>query len=177
MKTNRITRRARLGSAVAALALGLAGIAVPMAAQAQPKAYTSGSYRPTTQVQLSTGEGQMINLPRSVANVWTSNPKVADVFVNTPRQINLFGKDAGEATIIATAADGSVVYGANVRVGGNLINPTAGVNVGTSGFNPYQFTFNAAGGPQEVRVAFDNDANGPNGDRNLIVRTVAVSCP
>jgi len=64
-----------------------------------------------------------------------------------------------------------------VRVGGTLINPTAGVNVGTSGFSPYQFTFNSAGGPQEIRVAFDNDANGPTGDRNLIVRTVAVSCP
>ena len=62
----------------------------------------------------------MINLPRSVANVWTSNPKVADVYVNSPRQINLFGKDFGEATVIATAADGSVVYGAKVRVSQNL---------------------------------------------------------
>ncbi len=49
----------------------------------------------------------MINLPRGVASVWTSNPKVADVYVNSPRQMNLFGKDTGEATVIATAADGS----------------------------------------------------------------------
>ena len=62
----------------------------------------------------------MLNLPRSVASVWTSNPKVADVYVNAPRQINLFGKNAGEATVIATAADGSVVYGANVRVNQNI---------------------------------------------------------
>jgi pilus assembly protein CpaC len=62
----------------------------------------------------------MINLPRSVASVWTSNPKVADVYVQGPRQINLFGKDFGDATIIATAADGSVVYGAQVRVSQNL---------------------------------------------------------
>ncbi|HEX5237483.1 MAG TPA: type II and III secretion system protein family protein [Sphingomicrobium sp.] len=112
--------RARLGSAVAAIAAGLATVAVPAPAQAQPKAYTSGSYRPSTQVLLSVGEGQMINLPRNVANVWTSNPKVADVYVNSPRQMNLFGKDAGQATVIATAADGSVVYGANVRVNQNI---------------------------------------------------------
>jgi pilus assembly protein CpaC len=120
MKTRNTIRRARLGSAVAAIAAGLATVAVPAPAQAQPKAYTSGSYRPSTQVLLSVGEGQMINLPRSVASVWTSNPKVADVYVNSPRQLNLFGKDAGQATIIATAADGSVVYGANVRVNQNI---------------------------------------------------------
>ena len=69
---------------------------------------------------LSVGEGQMINLPRNVTSVWTSNPKVADVYVNSPRQINLFGKAFGEATVIATAADGSVVYGADVRVSQNI---------------------------------------------------------
>src|SRR3954454_3074917 len=120
MKIQAITRRARLGTALTALAVGLAVAAAPTAAQAQPRAYASGTYRPTTQVQLSVGEGQMLNLPRSVASVWTSNPKVADVYVNNPRQLNLFGKDAGEATIIATAADGSVVYGANVRVNQNI---------------------------------------------------------
>lgn len=119
--TNRnIIRRASLGTALVALAAGLAGIAAPTPAAAQPKAYTSGSYRPTNQVLLSIGEGQMVNLPRSVASVWTSNPGVADVFVNSPRQVNLFGKTAGQATIIATAADGSVVYGANVRVNQNI---------------------------------------------------------
>ncbi|MGE5063695.1 MAG: type II and III secretion system protein family protein [Myxococcales bacterium] len=119
MKIRNTTRRAWLGTAAAAIAVGLA-VTAPAPAAAQPKAYTSGAYRPTTQVLLSVGEGQMLNLPRSVASVWTSNPKVADVYVNSPRQINLFGKDAGEATIIATAADGSVVYGANVRVNQNI---------------------------------------------------------
>ncbi len=119
MKTRNITSRARLGTAIAAVALGTA-IAVAPAAAAQPRAYGSGSYRPSNQVSLSVGEGQLINLPRNVASVWTSNPKAADVYVNGPRQINLFGKDFGDATVIATAADGSVVYGAQVRVSQNL---------------------------------------------------------
>jgi pilus assembly protein CpaC len=34
-------------------------------------------------VLLSIGEGQMVNLPRNVASVWTSNPEVADVYVQS----------------------------------------------------------------------------------------------
>ena len=120
MNIQAISRRARLGTAFAALAVGLAAIAAPAPAAAQPKAFASGSYRPSNQVLLSVGEGQMLNLTRSVSSVWTSNPDVADVYVNGPRQMNLFGKKAGEATIIATAADGSVVYGANVHVNQNI---------------------------------------------------------
>src|ERR1051325_4315408 len=93
MKTRNNSSRARLGTALAALAIGLCAVAAPTSAgAAQPKAYASGTYRPTAQVALSVGEGQMINLPRSVSSVWTSNPKVADVYVNNAHQINLFGK-------------------------------------------------------------------------------------
>src|SRR5690349_10827441 len=101
----------RSATALAAVAVVLT--AAPASALAQPAA--AATYRPTRQVQLSVGEGQMINLPRNVADVWTSNPGVADVYVASPRQVSLFGKANGEATIIATAADGSVVYGAAVR--------------------------------------------------------------
>ncbi len=120
MNIQAITRRARLGTALAVLAAGITTVAMPASAGAQPKAYTSGTYRPSSQVLLSVGEGQMVNLPRSVSSVWTSNPEVADVYVNGPRQMNMFGKKAGEATVIATAADGSVVYGANVHVNQNI---------------------------------------------------------
>jgi pilus assembly protein CpaC len=116
MTSRNITRRARLGTAFVALAIGLGTVAAPATAFAQ----SSRSYRPSQEVQLSVGEGQLIRLPRNVADVWTSNPTVADVHVTNARQINLFGKEFGEATVIATAADGSVVYGANVRVSQNL---------------------------------------------------------
>jgi pilus assembly protein CpaC len=91
---------------------------------------------------LSVGEGQMINLPRTVTSVWTSNPEVADVYVANPRQISIFGKAFGEATIIATGADGSVVYGSAVVVSQNIssINdalhramPDSNINVSTLG--------------------------------------------
>ena len=118
MTTRHILSRARLGTALAVLA-----VAAPAAlAPATPAFAQSGSssYRPSKQLLLSLGEGQMITLPRNVASVWTSNPKVADVYVNSARQINIFGKAEGEATVIATAANGSVVYGASVYVSQNL---------------------------------------------------------
>src|SRR4028119_2234480 len=116
MTSRNITRRARLGTAFAALALGLLPVAgsSPAFAQSQP------SYRPSGQVMLSVGEGQMVKMSRSIADVWVSNPGVADVHVTNARQLNLFGKESGEATVIATAADGSVVYATNVRVGQNI---------------------------------------------------------
>ena len=116
MTSRKITRRARLGTALAALAIGLGTVGGSVPASAQ----SARTYRPTSQVLLSVGEGQMVNLSRSVADVWTSNPTVADVHVTNSRQLNLFGKDGGEATVIATASDGSVVYATNVRVSQNI---------------------------------------------------------
>jgi len=80
----------------------------------------AGTQRPTGEILLSTGEGQLITLPANVANVWTSNPGVADVYVNNPRQIHLFGRDFGEATVFATSASGAVVFSTTVRVAQNL---------------------------------------------------------
>ena len=80
----------------------------------------AGSQRPTHEVLLSIGEGELITLPADVTDVWTSTPDVADVYVNNPRQIHLFGKAFGEATLFATTAHGTVVYSANIRVSQNI---------------------------------------------------------
>ncbi|WP_118856979.1 type II and III secretion system protein family protein [Sphingomonas mesophila] len=110
-----IVRRARLGSALAAMALCLGTAVAPSAAIAQP-----GTFKPQSELTLSVGEGQMINTGRPVADVWVSNPLVADVDVTNPRQIKLFGKERGVATLIATGKDGGVVYATNVRVSQNI---------------------------------------------------------
>lgn len=79
-----------------------------------------GTQRPTTEVLLSTGQGEVITLPADAADVWVANPNVADVDVSNPRQIRLFGKDYGETTVFVTAANGRVIYSTNVRVAQNL---------------------------------------------------------
>lgn len=120
-------RRALAATVATALVAGLAG--APLAAAGSKPAgriaarvaqLPTGAQRPTTEVLLSVGQGELINLPTAVRDVWTSNPNVADVYVSNPRQIHLFGKDFGEATVFATTATGGVVYATNVRVFQNI---------------------------------------------------------
>lgn len=96
----------------------------PAVSAAKPRARVAplpvGVQRPTTEVLLSVGQGQLVTLPSGVADVWTSNAEVADVYVSNPRQIHLFGRTSGAATIFATAASGQVVYATNVRVADNV---------------------------------------------------------
>jgi pilus assembly protein CpaC len=132
MRLNSFIHRAVSATAIAAVAAGsvAAAAAAPRgrAAAARPSARTTvrvaqtpqGSQRPTTEVLLSTGQGELINLPSAAADVWVSNPGVADVYVSNPRQIHLFGKEFGEATVFATNAAGTVIYATNVRVSQNL---------------------------------------------------------
>jgi len=101
-----------------------------------------GTQRPTGEVLLSIGQGQLVTLPSGIASVWTSNPEVADVYVNNPRQVNIFAKAAGEATIFATSASGAVLYATNVRAVPNVTSmdrmlklamPDADIRVTTAG--------------------------------------------
>lgn len=80
----------------------------------------AGTQRPKSEVLLSVGQGQLVTLPSNVSDVWTSNPGAADVYVNSARQIYVFGKEFGEATIFATSASGQVVYSTNVFVSQNI---------------------------------------------------------
>lgn len=101
-----------------------------------------GTQRPTREVLLSIGQGELITLPANVTDVWVSNSAVADVYVSNPRQIHLFGKEFGEATVFATGAGGAVVYSTNVRVSQNITSidrmlklamPDADIKVTTTG--------------------------------------------
>lgn len=78
-----------------------------------------GDQRPTRDIVLSVGRGELYNMPASVSDVWTSNETVADVYVSSARQIHIFGKAPGEATIYAKNKAGVVVFSANIRVGAN----------------------------------------------------------
>lgn len=60
-----------------------------------------------------------------------------------------------------------------VSVGGT---PIGNVFVPQTTFTPFTFNYNAPGGAQEVRVAFDNDFYQPPADRNLYVDQVVVDC-
>ena len=109
------TRRARLGTAFVALAIGLGTVAAPTHAVAQ-----SGAARPSESLNLSAGTGALVRLSAPMSDVFVANEAVADVQVRSNRQLYVFGKGSGETTVYATGANGKVVYAANVRVGNNL---------------------------------------------------------
>ena len=117
MKTQAITRRARLGTAMAALAiaLGTAGAAAPAAAQPT-------SAKPAETLNLSKGTGTLIRLSEPMSDLFVANDAIADVQVRSPTQLYVFGKDSGETTIFATSKGGRVVYATNVLVAQKLAN-------------------------------------------------------
>jgi pilus assembly protein CpaC len=110
----------RAAMSAALIAGGLSSAAHAQRIAARVAQLPAGTQRPSTEVLLSVGQGQLVTLPTGVTNVWTSNDKVADVYVSNPRQIHLFGKGDGEATVFATTAGGQVVYATNVRVNQNI---------------------------------------------------------
>jgi len=115
MNSLKIIRRARLGTALAAVALslGAAGMATPAAA-------ASHSARPAETLNLSQGTGTLVRLSDPMTDVFVANDSIADVQVRSASQLYIFGKTRGETTIYATSKSGRVVYAANVRVGKNI---------------------------------------------------------
>jgi pilus assembly protein CpaC len=84
------------------------------------RAIPAGVQRPSGEINLSTGRGQLVTLPAPIADVFVSNTAVADVQVNSPTQLYVFAKTEGEASVYATTRTGQVVYSTNVRVGANV---------------------------------------------------------
>ena len=115
MTSRNIIRRARLGTALAALALGLGTVAGSVPAAAQQTAA-----RPSETLNLSQGTGAMVRLSAPMSDVFVANEAIADVQVRSSTQLYVFGKGSGETTVYATGSNGRVVYAANVRVGNNI---------------------------------------------------------
>ena len=114
MTSRNTTRKARLGTALAALAIGLGTIAGSTSALAQHAA------RPSETLTLSQGTGAMVRLSSPMSDVFVANEGIADVQVRSSTQLYVFGKGRGETTVYATGPNGRVVYAANVRVGNNI---------------------------------------------------------
>ena len=128
----------------------LASIAlVPLTAAPTTTATAQSVVRPSQEIVLSIGSGELINVPGSMADVFISNDQVADVQVKSQRQLYLFGKAGGETTVYASNSAGDIIWAANVRVGSNigsidqmlaLAMPEAKVNVATMGTNTVLLT-------------------------------------
>lgn len=150
-----MTRMFKTRLMVAALA------AVPMAAMPATTATAQVVARPSQEIVLSIGKGELVTLPGTMADVFVANEEVADVQVKSQRQLYVFGKAGGETTVYASNERGDVIFSANIRVGSNIGSvdqmlamamPDAKVNVSTMGTNTVLLT-GTVGAPDDAAEA------------------------
>ena len=117
--------------------------------------------RPTQDIVLSIGKGELINVPGSMSDVFIANDAIADIQIKSQRQLYLFGKSGGETTVYASNSAGDVIWAANIRVGSNigsidqmlaLAMPQAKVSVATMGSNTVLLTGTVAN-PEDASEA------------------------
>ena len=151
VRAHRRLRPMLLGAAL----LGTPLATIPTMADAQ------SVVRPTQDIVLSIGKGELINVPGSMSDVFIANDAIADIQIKSQRQLYLFGKSGGETTVYASNAAGDVIWAANIRVGSNigsidqmlaLAMPQAKVSVATMGSNTVLLTGTVAN-PEDASEA------------------------
>ncbi|MEL7189077.1 MAG: type II and III secretion system protein family protein [Pseudomonadota bacterium] len=140
----------------------MASLAVaPLAAMPTSTATAQQVVRPSQDIVLSIGKGELVTVPGSMADVFVANDAVADVQIKSQRQLYVFGRAGGETTIYASNARGDVIFSANIRVGSNigsidqmlaLAMPEAKVSVSTMGSNTVLLTGTVAA-PEDASEA------------------------
>ncbi|MEZ5680299.1 MAG: type II and III secretion system protein family protein [Erythrobacter sp.] len=140
----------------------LAGLAIaPLAAIPANVATAQSVSRPSSEIVLSIGKGELVTVPGTMADVFVADESVADVQVKSQRQLYVFGKGGGETTVYASNSAGDVIWSANIRVGSNigsidqmlaLAMPEAKVNVATMGTNTVLLTGTVAA-PEDAAEA------------------------
>jgi pilus assembly protein CpaC len=138
-----------------------AAAAVPLTAMPTSTAIAQEVIRPSQEIVLSIGRGELLNVPGSMADVFIANDAIADVQVKSQRQLYVFGKAGGETTIYASNERGDIIYSANIRVGSNISSvdqmlamamPDAKVSISTMGSNTVLLT-GTVGAPEDAAEA------------------------
>lgn len=135
--------------------------AAPLAAVPTATATAQQVVKPTQEIVLSIGRGELVTVPGTMADVFVANENIADVQVKSQRQLYVFGRAGGETTIYASNERGDVIFSANVRVGSNigsvdqmlaLAMPDAKISVATMGTNTVLLTGTVAA-PEDAAEA------------------------
>lgn len=113
--------------------MGTACALAPLAAAMATPVAAQSVVRPSQDISLSIGNGQLVSVPGSMTDVFVANDGVADVQVKSPRQFYVFGKAGGTTTVYASNAAGAVVWSGTIRVGSNLDSVDSMLNVAMPG--------------------------------------------
>jgi pilus assembly protein CpaC len=136
-------------------------MAAPLAAVPTATATAQQVVKPTQEIVLSIGRGELVTVPGAMTDVFVANETVADVQIKSQRQLYVFGRAGGETTIYASNERGDVIFSANIRVGSNigsvdqmlaLAMPDAKISVATMGTNTVLLTGTVAN-PEDAAEA------------------------
>ncbi|MEQ5787333.1 type II and III secretion system protein family protein [Erythrobacter sp. NFXS35] len=136
-------------------------VTAPLAGLPVATATAQQVVKPTQEIVLSIGRGELVTVPGTMADVFVANEDVADVQVKSQRQLYVFGRAGGETTIYASNERGDVIFSANIRVGSNigsvdqmlaLAMPDAKISVSTMGTNTVLLT-GTVGAPEDAAEA------------------------
>lgn len=143
----------------AACAVAPLGLVSPGSAPGQASAQSVT--RPTGDLALSVGRGQLVTMPGAISDIFVADDRVADVQVKSGRQLYIFGKSGGVTTVYASNAAGAIVWSSTVRVGSNIDTvdqmlriamPDAKIAVSTMGTNTVLLT-GTVGAPEDAAEA------------------------
>jgi pilus assembly protein CpaC len=135
--------------------------AAPLTLAPTGSAQAQSVTRPANDMALSIGQGQLVTVSGSMADIFVANDAVADVQIKSARQLYVFGKGGGETTVYASNSAGAVIWSANIRVGSNigsvdqmlrLAMPEAKISVSTMGTNTFLLTGTVAA-PEDAAEA------------------------
>ncbi|WP_084384741.1 type II and III secretion system protein family protein [Novosphingobium naphthalenivorans] len=121
----------------------------PLAATVSAPVTAQSVVRPAQSIDLSIGNGQLVNVPGAMTDVFVANDQIADVQVKSRSQFYVFGKAGGTTTVYASDGSGKVVWSGTIRVGSNidsvdsmlrLAMPEAKIGVSTMGTNTFLLT-------------------------------------
>ncbi len=141
--------------------LSAACAVLPLASLPSAPVHAQSVMRPSQDIVLSVGRGQLVTVPGNMADIFVANESIADVQVKSARQLYVFGKSGGETTLYASNAAGDVIWSANIRVGSNidsidqmlaLAMPDAKVSIATMGTNTVLLTGTVAA-PEDAAEA------------------------
>ncbi|MFM5929853.1 MAG: type II and III secretion system protein family protein [Novosphingobium sp.] len=141
--------------------LTAACVSVPLAMTPATPAQAQSVTRPSLDIPLSIGRGQLISVPGRMADVFVADEKIADVQIKSASQLYLMGRSGGVTTIYASNAAGQIIWSANVRVNSNLDSvdsmlrlamPDAKIGVATIGSDTVLLT-GTVGAPEDAAEA------------------------
>lgn len=140
-----IAMKPRLIKSMLTLACALSPLAMAVTAPVGAQSVV----RPAQNIELAIGNGQLINVPGTMTDVFVANDQIADVQVKARNQFYVFGKAGGTTSVYASNAQGDVVWSATIRVGSNLDTvdsmlrlamPDARIGVSTMGSSTFLLT-------------------------------------